>query len=156
MIERIVKIRGHQYYVEVPNPRNPDQTRIVKIAASRGATIEVSEDESDRGDRLGAFYTQDELDAIEAREEAAAVSGEDPDADPDADGEDWDAEDVEIAGEDELIGWIEDATVPQVLAAAGDSREAAEKLLAAEEAASNDSRKGVVEGLAAILNRDNS
>ena len=156
MIERIVKIRGHQYYVEVPNPRDPEKTRIVKRAASRGTTIEVSEDESDRGDRLGAFYTDAELDALAAREEAAAVSGEDPDADPDADGEDWDAEDVEIAGEDELIGWIEDATVPQVLAAAGDSREAAEKLLAAEEAASNDSRKGVVEGLAAILNRDNS
>lgn len=132
-VERTVKIKAHSYRAYVPNPRDPDSNILVRRVAKRGETIELSEDEAARGDALDAFGTGKET------EESAAI---------------------EVAGMDdeELVTWIEenDPTVQDVVDASAGNGALAQRLLDAETSATGgDPRKGVVKGLAAVIDRDN-
>jgi hypothetical protein len=124
--ERIVKIRLHSYRVG---------ERVV--SAKRGETIEVSKEESKRGDTLGAFYTDEELEAQESAEESEVE--ETP---------------LTERSVEELISWIKDAspTEDELIAAADGDPDVAKRLLEAEGAATGgDPREGVVEGLAQVV-----
>lgn len=136
-MERKVKIRAHTYLAEVPDPRNPEQDKIVRKVATRDQLIDVTDAESERGDSLEAFYTDTETDP-----ETGEV-----------------VEEVEIdfteAGEDEIQEWIEEdsPTAKETIEAAEGDPDVARRILAAEEA-TGDARKSVVKGLGAIINRD--
>lgn len=116
MVERTVKIKG---YTVSQGDDVPDRL------ARRGEVVEISREEAERGDELGYFYTEDELNPeveVEADETTEAPVSEE-----------W----VSEASDDELDLWIagdEDGTptVEDVLDAAGDNAESAERLLASE------------------------
>lgn len=102
----------------------------VERHAFQGETLDLPAEEAKRGDEIGAFRT----------DESDAATG---DFDP------------ATASDEELAAWFDTKpTVQDVLDAAGDDPQRAQRLLDAEnEASGNDPRKGVVEGLAAIAGR---
>jgi hypothetical protein len=125
MPERTVTAVGFRY---------EDTDGYIKLA-QRGETINLSDEEAARGDRLGAF-------AVESLPEAKRPV--------DA------TDDVVVIGPDstdeELEAFVKDAKVGDVVDAAGQDGAFAQRLLEAENAATgNDPRKGVADGLAAVV-----
>lgn len=115
-----------------------DDGALQELIAYRGQTVKVNDADFARGSRHGAFYTKDEQKA-----EAKGGDGEVPGPEADL---------------DTLVGWIEEAkpTVQQVVDASNGDVIRAKMLLDAENAATgNDPRKGVVEGLTAVIQRNN-
>lgn len=135
MAKRTIKYETFPYRVEIPAPGGKDgDTIVVEKLGRRGETVDIPfKDDVALGDRLGAFG--------------------DPGVPPEpVVGE----RDLTELGEDELALWIEDQhpTVSEVVDAAGGDPEVAKRLLAAENSASGqDPRKGVVDGLAAVISR---
>jgi hypothetical protein len=95
--------------------------------ARKGQTVELSAEDAERGDADGAFVTAE-----------AAVVGE--------------ATIGAASTDEELIEFAKGAKVGEVVEAAGGDAEFAKRLLEAENGATgNDPRKGVAEGLAAVV-----
>src|SRR5690349_4500350 len=116
MPERTVTCLGFRY---------EDEEGYIKLAG-RGETIELSEREAERGDRLGAFTVA---------EPEAPAGGIGPDS-----------------TDEELEAFAKGAKVSEVVEAANGDAAFAQRLLEAENAATgNDPRKGVAEGLAAVV-----
>jgi len=136
MPERTVKIKAHSYLEDIEDPHKPGEQIRVDRLARRGEKIEISDAEAERGERLGAFVTAEEEAAVEG---SSALS-------------------IEGMDDEELVAWIKDEkpTVKEVVEASGGNPEIARRLYEAELAASGgDPREGVVEGLAAVINRGN-
>jgi hypothetical protein len=124
MPERTVTAVGFRY-------EDPDG--YVKLAV-RGETINLSDEEAARGDRLGAF-------AVESLPEAKRPSDPTVEATIGPDSTD-----------DELEAFVKEAKVTEVVDAAGGDAAFAQRLLEAENAATgNDPRKGVAEGLTDVV-----
>ena len=124
MPERTVTAVGFRY---------EDTDGYVKLA-QRGETIDFSQEEAERGDRLGAFAVES-LPAAKRPTEAVGETGIKPDS-----------------TDEELEAFVKDAKVPEVVEAAGEDVAFAQRLLEAENAATgNDPRKGVAEGLAGVV-----
>jgi hypothetical protein len=133
--KRKIKIRAFSYLETVDDPSNPDNSLRVSQTAMRDQEVELEPDQIEKGERFNAFYSDDD------ESDTGLPEGFDP----------------SIAGEDELIEWIEESNpnASQVIEAAQGDPDTARRLLAAEEAAhGNDARKTVVEGLGAIINRN--
>lgn len=134
MVERTVGIKAHTYVVESKDARgNP---KAVRKIARRGDSISVTEEESERGDALGAFVDSPGLEAPAPAETKEGLI-------------------LSEAGVDELVAWLEEKkpNVKDTVEAANGDIEAARRILEAESIATGgDPRKGVAEGLGAILN----
>lgn len=117
MPERTVKILGFRYTDEDGN----------WLLASRGQTVDFSEEDAARGDADGVFVTEEDAAAGEA---ALGPNSSD----------------------DELLEFVKDAKVGDVVDLAGDNQEFAQRLLDIEtDATGGEPRKGVAQGLAAIV-----
>lgn len=98
----------------------------IERMARKGETIDFSEEDTARGDADGVFVTEEP----EAPEATIGPNSTD----------------------EELEAFAKDAKVGEVVEAAGEDATLAQRLLAAENAATgNDPRKGVSEGLAAVV-----
>jgi len=96
----------------------------------------------ERGERLGSFFTDEELEAIENPSAAEAGEGE--------------AAEFSEMGESELAEYIQEnrPNVHETIALAGGDPEVAARVLEAEELATDgDSRAGVVKGLNEIIEK---
>ncbi len=123
MPERTVTCLGYRY---------TDAEGYVKLA-QRGETVDFTQEEADRGERLGAFATGSETSTVVA--EAPVLGLESTDA--------------------ELVTFAKAATVTQVLEAADGDPALAQRLLDAEKAATgNEPRKTVVKGLDAVISSE--
>lgn len=125
-----IKMRAFTYYESVPHPSNPDQTIKKSRIARRGEEVELSDEDYARGESLDAFVTDED-----EQDEQAEFN-------------------VVDASDDELVDWIEDEspTVAEVVEAANNDPESARRLLAAEDSVTDgEPRKGVEEGLTAII-----
>lgn len=134
MVERTVGIKAHTYVVEGKDARG--RKKAVRKIARRGDSISVTEEESERGDALGAFVDSP------GREAPAPV-------------ETQEGLILNEAGVDELVAWLEEKkpNVKDTVEAANGDTEAARRILQAEDTATGgDPRKGVVDRLGAILN----
>lgn len=141
MAERRIKHVEFTYYEEVTNAGQTAPSLAVRHAY-RDQTVDIPRQEDiDRGERFGAFYTEDEavhVPAAEGGEPEEQYVGDMSDAD--------------------LVAWIRDdkPNAQEVINAAGGDPEQARRLLAAEAAATgNDPRKTVSTGLTAVINRAN-
>lgn len=119
MPKRTVKIRMHTYRTTVPHPSDPGKEIVKNAFAMRGQEIDVSDEESDRGDRLGAFVTDDDV---------AADDGSTIDADFDV---------VDLS-DDELDDWFETSPTVKAVVDKADDAEDAQRLLDAERRATGD------------------
>lgn len=122
----------------------------VEQIAYQGDTVDITEAEDlARGEDNGAFYTDAEL---------AAFAGEAP---PEPDGTGGDVPmpaDFATATVDDIADWMEDsrASIPQLLEIANENPDAANRILEAEnKIQSGDPRKGLVEGLTAVVQKAN-
>jgi hypothetical protein len=108
---------------------------------------DVPEEEYQRGEALGAFFTDDEVAAIRSGGSSSGEGETEGGASSAPEGLNFDSQ-------DELVAWIQNSTptVAAVIAAADNDPDKAEALLAAEEEATGGQpRKGVVDGLNKIL-----
>lgn len=97
------------------------------LMARQGRTLDFSEEDAARGDANGAFVVE------EAEIETGSTIGPE-------------------STDEELEAFAKDAKVKEVVSAAGNDGDFAQRLLAAENAATgNDARPGVAKGLAAIV-----
>ena len=145
---RTVKHLFFPFLVESPNPSMPDAGPVLKErTAKQGDVLTVEELGPlalERGERLGSFYTDAELEALEAGE--APAEGEA-------------AEPAQLAAGDELgvhelAEYIEQnhPNVDDTIALAKGDPEAAARVLEAEGIATGgDPRAGVTKGLTAII-----
>jgi hypothetical protein len=156
--ERVVKHKELTYRVPVTDEDGGQVTKTTKhgqerpkyrrVHARRYATIddaEMAPDDLERAEAFGAFFTDEELEAIrggEASEPAEATKP--PEGVP---------EDLNFDDNDQLVGWIKTAkpTAATVVAAAGDDPDKAIALMDAEEEASGGQpRKSVMDPLGKI------
>lgn len=150
-MEKTIKHKVFTYMVESKGLK-PDGTLgdiLVERQARRGDTVDIPLDfEVNRGEELGAFYTDEELEAI--------ASGDSPQATP-ADAA-TPAIDLATAEDDDVQLWLSGQggstkpSVPQVLNAVNavpeESRvEAAQKVIDAEEAREGEPRSTLVDPL---------
>lgn len=115
---------------------------LVRRRAMRGEVVELSASEAKRLQGLGAIGPVDEPQA--EPDAAEGEGGEEPPA----------TINPSDMGDDELVAWITEArpVVSVVVDAAGNDPEEAMRLQIAEEAATGgEPRKGVIEGLQAII-----
>jgi hypothetical protein len=132
-----IKFKAFPYFTESVGIK-PDGTQgkvAVEKLARRDDEIEVNDFDYEKGVRLGAFYDGDEPEPEVAEREI----------------------DVASADVDELAEWIEEdsVSVKDLVAAAGDDRQVAQKLLDAEtQATGGQPRKTAVSGLEAIIEAD--
>lgn len=132
METREIKIRSFVY--EEPYEDFDGTTRTASRQAKRGDVVKLDPYWIKYGDAMGAFVTDADREA-EADEDVIT-----------------DAESVEEMGDDELMNWVSDSTIPQVLAVAKADPGLCERILVAENAATgNDPRSGLVEALARIV-----
>lgn len=146
-----VKMLSFPYRVREPNPQNPDEE--VWLMRDAVQDEEIDEDnmhpyDIERGERLGAFYTEEELDAQEEGVEGT-VTGET--------GDPADMTPEELA---EYIGGSnpqgKKLTVQETVDLSEGDPEFAQDLLAAENILTgNDPREGVVRGLQEVISRGN-
>lgn len=111
--ERTIKHKVFLYHIEQANVAKPDGsigTVVLERMARRGETVMLREADANRGDALGAFYTDTELGRIEDGDPA-------PDVNPPAPN----ALALETAGVDEIRSWLmgegpgPKPSVPQVI-----------------------------------------
>lgn len=168
MADTFVKVRLFEWFEEAPNPNDTSITMLHARVQYFGEPIdlgELREYDRKRGEELGAFGTMEEIEAVRngtfvtgtGLDETGTEGdvGVSPDGTTTASVTDWGSFDYENASVEQLAAWVseEKPVVDRMLevAAASDSPNMAEKLLAAENQASgNDPRKGVVEGLEKI------
>lgn len=163
MNERIVKFRLVTFFDEVPNQVTPQgEPVLVERTASLGEKISLRPIDEKRLDSLGSLYTAEEAKAIEdgtyagrdAGQLTAARSGRRvaPATVEPADGEHGDLSSMDA---EQLAEYIteHELNVEQTVALAGDDEDSINKVLDAENLATeNDPRKGVVRSLEAKLN----
>src|SRR5580765_7047305 len=143
---RVVKHLLFTALVEVPDPARPDSMIRVEKLYRRGETIppeHLDDPTLERGERLGSFFTDEELDAGEhqvapgpAATAPATQTGEPPAFDE--------------LSEAELADYImqNKPNVSDTVAMAGDDPDTAQRLLEAEHIATDgEPRAGVVKGL---------
>jgi len=144
---RIVKLRFFTYGKIVPNPYVQGQTRFVRVVAARGAEVDFAalvDVDKERALKFEAFYTEEEL-------AARSNGGETP-------AEEEEGEEVVVAVTHSVASmteWIKEdqPTIPDLLELANDDPALARLILEAENRATdNEPRKGLVEGLAKIIN----
>jgi len=143
---RTIKHLLFPWLVETESPMFPGETILTERTAKQGEEVSVEELGPlalEKGERLGSFYTDEELKAQE--QEAAAAEGGAP---------------AQLeAGEssvDELAAYIEDnkPNVDETIALAGNDPAEAQKVLDAEtQATGGVPRAGVEKGLTAIIER---
>jgi hypothetical protein len=144
--DRVVKHLMFSYVKESPSPVNPGATIYTEGIAKRGEVLEAGvlpDHERDKGDKLGSFYNEAETDVLKK----GGVSEERV-----AEGEG----DVQNMSVEELADYINEnkLSVNDTIELAGEDGELAERLLDAETLArGNDPRKGVEEGLTAVITR---
>lgn len=132
METREIKIRSFVY--EEPYEDFDGSTRNANRQAKRGDVVELDPYWIKYGDAMGAFVTEADR---EAEEDEDVIT---------------DAESVEEMGDDELMNWVSDSTIPQVLAVAKADPSLCDRILKAENAATgNDPRNGLVEALTHIV-----
>jgi len=141
---RTIKHLLFPWLVETESPMFPGETILSERTASQGEQVTVEELGPlalEKGERLGAFYTDAELAAMEEEAaEPATVEAEEP-------GE---------MSVDELAAYIEEhkPNVDQTVALADNDPEQAQKVLDAEtQATGGVPRSGVEKGLEAIIAR---
>lgn len=133
METREIKIRSFVYEEEVKDFRGETITQ--NRQAQRGDVVELSPYWAAYGDDMGAFVTEADR-AAKVEDETILET----------------AETVEEMGQDELMDWVSDSTIPQVLAVAKADPSLSERILVAENAATgNDPRGGLVGALARIV-----
>lgn len=134
MPERQIKIRGFTYTEKVQDPGDPNREIAVSKFAVRDEVVNLSSADVERGERLGAFYTDGE-ESVEEQLDGRAI--------------------VDLS-DDEIDEWFSEKspTVQEVLDASDGDPESAQRLLAAEERATGGSpRSTLVEGLGTIIAR---
>lgn len=151
MAEREVTIKHGLFYYHEPVKRivaGEEKEVLVERLAFHGQTVNLTRDaDIERGEEHGAFYSKDELKALQA--------GSAPAAAPEAQTGDGESRPVSELDDEELVDWLmgtgefdgqKKPTANEVVAAIGDDPELADRVLAAEETASGGNpRKAVVE-----------
>jgi hypothetical protein len=141
--ERVVKFLQFPYMTLEASPALAGVEVLVEKVAYTGDTVFVDELGPmylEKGERLGAFYTTAELDAME--EGGDVTTGEVAPAD------------FSEMGAHELAEYIEknQPNVSDTIALAGNDADAAKRVLEAENIVTdNDPRKGVVDGLQRVI-----
>lgn len=134
MAERTIKHRVFHYRTVEDDPNRPGNEVYVEHAVSRGATVDIPLDvDINRGEKFGAFYTDEELNA---QATAADTTG------------------VEALDLDATVEWLEsdEPTVDEVLEKSqGDPTRARVLLEAEDQATGGNPRKGVQDGLAKVI-----
>jgi hypothetical protein len=148
-----VKIKHGLFWYYAPEPtvnaEGQEVTTLVEKLAMHNAVVDVPrEADLDRGRKAGAFYTDEEL---AAQENGVEVEGEDATG----------STSLADLDDDDLVDWLmavgrfdgqKKPNVDEVVAAAGDDPEFAERMLSAEDRASGgDPRGGVESGLNKII-----
>ncbi len=137
-MERTIKIKGYTVEETIVDEFTKEERPHSRIAR-QGETIEVTEEEAERGDALGYFVVYDEVDEDDEVIEASVPDMSD------------DELDIWIAGDEDNKA----PTNAEVIAAAENDVESAERLLASENrvAASEDRdvRVGIEKGLAEVI-----
>lgn len=166
MAEKMIRHLLYTYGREVPNPfhtegGNEPETHVVEGLARLGEVVDISRPyDLERGERLGAFYTDEERAAIEdgsyrgadapsiqqARLETAQQAIQPADGEGVADASSMSSEEIADLIEEQKLN------VQQTIALAGDDEDSINKVLDAENlATNNEPRSGVVKGLEAKL-----
>lgn len=172
MAEKKVKIRLFSYLVEGEDPFRPGEKRLVQRYASHDQTI-TTDDEPDepdpdvayglrdydlrRGEHLGAFYTDEELEAMEAEEAPAEEEAVNPPIAPQTKTETVQAQSPAEMSVEQLATWIEqeEPTENELVELASSSQQMAQKVLDAETLATGgEPREGVQLGVAQLLGAD--
>jgi hypothetical protein len=162
MTEVMIKVRLFTWFRNEESAVDPSQQQRVEKISHMGEVVDIDDDASfQRGEELGAFFTDKEREAVEdgtyigpGSEAVYAARGEAPSPTPlieDAEGEGGSA--AEMSAED-LADYIKRnrLNVEDTVALAGDDTESIEKVLDAENIATdNDPRKGVEAALEAKL-----
>ncbi len=136
---RVVKNHGFRY-LALQGEDAAGNPVLTPVNLNRGETVTVDQIGKlalMQGENIGAFYTQDELDVLAGKKAAPQA-----------------VEDLSSAGEFELAEWIKNdkPTVDEVLEKVGDDKDLANRMLQAENIATDgDPRKGVELGLTAII-----
>lgn len=126
MPERTIKIKSFVWHRKGKDYNGDDITQVVD--SKRGETVDLPAQVVAYGESMGAFVTPED----EAQDEATVV-------------------DVSAMDEDELVDWVSEHTIPEVVAVAKNDPDLVGPLLAAENIATgNDPRSGLVEGLAFV------
>lgn len=130
---RKVKHVRFEHYVEEPDPIS-GKTRLARRVAKAGDVVEIPREvDRELGARHGAFFTDEELKAVEAPQ------GEVP---------------VAEKSDQQLIDWISEdkPNVDDTVGAAGTDPDLAQRILDAETAATGgDPREGVLKGLTKVI-----
>ncbi len=159
-VMRTVKHKMFSYFttVEGMKPDGSYGPLPVEKQARRGEELELAEQEANRGDLHGAFFTEEELEEQQsAGEEVAETPAEDI-VELGGAPQSADVPDLVEVSDEEVTAWLDgtaDArrpSIPQVLAAVNavseENRQAvAEKVREAEEASDRDTRSTLVEPL---------
>lgn len=161
-VERVVKHKVFTYYVVDPDGIKPDGSVgevTLERQARRGDKVELRQADANRGDALDAFYTKEELSALE---QAGATPG-DVAPPPPAETAQADVDLVTLDAE-ATASWLqgEEAgakkpSIPQVLNAVnsapeGERVEVAERVLDAENSrGDSEPRKSLVQSLEAFI-----
>lgn len=147
---RVVKALMFPVHVKTASPMFPDAEVYQERLLTRGDKVTVQElglIALEKGERLGAFFTDEEL------------AGGGPPADPVAvSSEQLEAGDTGISelGEHELVLWLSGnegkaPSVPEVLEAVGDDKDLAKRVIAAEnERDKDDPRSSLISGLTKV------
>jgi pyruvate/2-oxoglutarate dehydrogenase complex dihydrolipoamide acyltransferase (E2) component len=126
MAERTIKIKSFVWHKKGKDYNGDDIVSVVQ--SSRGEVVDLPDNVIAYGEAHGAFITPED----EAVEEAATA-------------------DVSLMGEDELVDWVSEHTIPEIVNVAKTDPDLVGPLLAAENTATgNDPRSGLVEGLAHV------
>lgn len=130
MAEREIKIRSFTWREEIENPVTGKVGAVTRQAAY-GSVVDLPDHAIERGEALNAFFTDEDRAEADATEDETYLQDMD---------------------DEELAEWVSSSTIPQVVNAANDDPDLAQRLLDAENAATgNDPRNGLVEGLAKVL-----
>lgn len=145
MAEVQIKHAQFQYWVEVDavDPESGEtKKRLAPRIARRDEIVDIPRNEDvERGEQMGAFYTEEDFDQAEEEESSSDEEAE-PSRVPSSEGE-----------YDKLVAWIRDErpNATTVVQAAGGDPEKARMLIEAEnEASGGDPRKTVIDPLTKI------
>lgn len=150
MALRTIRHAAFSYRVTAPDPVRQGQTIVHERKALQGETVDIPfDDDLERGERFGAFVspsTPAAESAIESERETLQPSDED----------ELDEEELSVSEmtDEQLVEWIQGdhPNVQTVIdAAEGDAAQAKRLLDAEDKASGGDSRKGVIDGLTAII-----
>ena len=151
MALRTIRHAAFSFRVTAPDPVREGQTIVHEKKALQGETVDIPfEDDLQRGEKFGAFVTPDTPAA------ASVIDSERETLEPPEENTEGEEEELSVSDmtDEELVTWIQEdrPNVQTVDDAAEGDPEQAKRLLDAEDAASGgDSRKGVIDGLTAII-----